>query len=105
VVTPPAPAAGMPAITEIDMLDQTIHAGAPYSVRVKTTPDVTTISVSAMGQTYSMQGAGPGLFASDGQVPSGIPFFLLNRSYTLTVTASTADGRATSVPISLRLER
>ncbi len=64
------------------MLDQTLHAGAPYSVRVKTSADVTAINVSAMGQTYGMQGAGPGLFASDGQVPGGIPFFLLNRDYT-----------------------
>jgi hypothetical protein len=95
----------MPAILEIDMLDATIHAGAPYSVRVKTSLDVTTINVSAMGSTYGMQAAGPGLFASDGQVPGGIPFFLLNRSYGVTVTALTADKRATAVTLNLRLER
>jgi hypothetical protein len=95
----------MPAILEIDMLDETIHSGAPYSVRVKTSLDVTTINVSAMGSTYGMQGAGPGLFASDGQVPGGIPFFLLNRSYAVTVTALTADKRTTAYTLSLRLER
>jgi hypothetical protein len=105
VITPPAPAPGMPAIVEIDMLEQIIHSGAPYSVRVKTSPDVTAISVSTMGQTYGMQAAGPGLFATDGQVPGGIPFFLLNRSYTLTVTARTADGRTTSIAVDLRLEK
>jgi hypothetical protein len=105
VVTPSPPPAGQPAIVEIDMLDQTIHAGAPYSVRVKTSPDVTAISVSSMGTTYGMQAAGPGLFASDGKVPDGIPFFLLNRSYGVTVTAQTADGRSTAVTLSLRLER
>jgi hypothetical protein len=105
VVTPPAPAAGQPAITEIDLLDQTIHEGGPYSVRVKTSLDVTTIAVSAMGRTYNMQAAGPGLYATDGQVPDGIPFFLLNRSYDINVTAQTADGRSTSVTVSLRLEK
>jgi hypothetical protein len=105
VVTPPTPAPGMPVILEIDMLDETIHAGAPYSVRVKTSLDVATISVSAMGSTYGMQAAGPGLFASDGQVPGGIPFFLLNRSYGITVIAQTADKRTTTVTLNLRLER
>jgi hypothetical protein len=95
----------MPAILEIDMLDETIHAGAPYSVRVKTSLDVATINVSAMGSTYGMQAAGPGLFASDGQVPDGIPFFLLNRSYGIIVTAQTADKRTTTVTLNLRLER
>ena len=105
VVVPPPPAPGMPAILEIDMLEQTIHAGAPYSVRVRTSPDVTAINVSSMGQTYGMQAAAPGLFATDGQVPSGIPFFLLNRSYGVTVTALTADRRSTTVTVDLRLER
>jgi len=105
VVNPPPPAAGQPAILEIDMLDQTLHPGTAYSVRVRTSPDVTTISVEAMGQTYGMQGAGPGLFASDGQVPGFIPFFMLGRAYTVTITAQTADGRKTSFPLPLRLER
>lgn len=105
VVTPPPPAAGQPAILEIDMLDQVVHVGGPYSVRVKTSPDVTALNVITMGGSYAMQAAGPGLFASDGQVPNGVPFFMLNRSYTVTIVASTADGRSTSVPISLRLER
>jgi hypothetical protein len=95
----------MPVILEIDMLDQIIHAGAPYSVRVKTSLDVTTISVSTMGSTYGMQAAGPGLFATDGQVPGGIPFFLLNRDYAVVVTAQTADKKSTSVSLNLRLER
>jgi hypothetical protein len=105
IVTPPAPKPGQPAILEIDLLDSTLHAGQPYSVRVKTSLDVTAINVSAMGSTYGMQMGYPGLFASDGSVPSGIPFFLLNRDYTLTVAAMTADGRTTTVPVTLRLER
>jgi hypothetical protein len=105
VVNPPAPAAGQPVILEIDMLDQVLHPGTAYSVRVHTSPDVTAINVTAMGQTYGMQAAGPGLFASDGQVPGFIPFFMLNRSYTITVTAMTADGKSTTFPLPLRLER
>ena len=105
VVTPPTPAPGQPAIVEIDMLDQTIHEGGPYSVRVKTSLDVRTINVSTMGQPYGMQGAGPGLFATDGQVPGGIPFFMLNRAYAITLTAQTADGRSTAVTLTLRLEK
>jgi hypothetical protein len=87
------------------MLDQTLHVGAPYSVRVKTSLDVTMLTVSTMGQTYGMQGAGPGLFASDGQVPSAVPFFFVNRNYTLIVNAQTADRRSTSFTLTLRLER
>ena len=87
------------------MLEQTVHPGAPYSVRVRTSLDVTAINVSSMGQTYGMQAAAPGLFASDGQVPGGIPFFLLGRSYGVTVTALTADRRSTTVTVNLRLER
>jgi hypothetical protein len=95
----------MPAIVEIDMLDSVLHPGGAYSVRVRTSLDVTTILVSTMGQTYGMQAAGPGLFATDGQVPSGVPFFLLNRAYTLTVTAQTVDKRSTTIAVNLRLER
>jgi hypothetical protein len=105
VLTPPAPAPGQPVILEIDMLDSTLHAGGPYSVRVKTSLDVTSLTVTAMGGTYGMQAAGPGLFATDGQIPSGVPFFLLDRSFGITVNASTADGRSTSVALTLRLEK
>lgn len=87
------------------MLEQIIRPGGPYSVRVKTSLDVTTLNVTTLGTTVGMQGAGPGLFATDGQVPTAIPFFLFNRSYTVTVTAGTADGRTTTVPVVLRLER
>jgi hypothetical protein len=105
VLTPPSPAPGQPAILEIDMNDQTLHVGGAYSVRVKTSPDVTTLNVSTMGGTYGMQGAGPGLFASDGQVPGFVPFFFVNRNYTLVVTAQTADKRSTSYSLTLRLEK
>jgi hypothetical protein len=34
-----------------------------------------------------------------------VPFFFLDRSYTLTVIASTADGRSASIQVPMRLER
>jgi len=105
VLDPPAPAPGAPAIVEIAMNDQTLHAGGPYIVRVTTSLDVTTVNVTTMGQTFGIPPAGPGRFFTDGRVPSEIPFFLLNRWYTLTVTAQAADGRATSIPVQIRLER
>jgi hypothetical protein len=105
VLTPPPPGPGLPAILEIDMLDTTVHAGGTYSVRVKTTLDVTTLNVTALGTTLGMQAARPGLFATDGTVPTAIPFFLLNRSYTVTITALSADGKSTSFPVTIRLER
>jgi hypothetical protein len=105
VVTPPAPGPGQPVILEIDLLDSTIHAGQPYSVRVRTSLDVTGINVSALGQTYGMQLARPGLYASDGQVPAGVPFFMLGRNYTVTVTALAPGGKSTTVELSLRLDR
>jgi hypothetical protein len=105
IVTPSPPPPGQPAIFEIDMLEPIIRPGGPYSVRVKTSLDVTAINVNTMGQTVGMQGAGPGLFATDGQVPTGIPFFLFNRAYTVNVTALTADHRSTTVAVTLRLER
>ena len=105
VVTPPAPAPGQPVIFEIDLLDSTIHAGQPYSVRVRTSLDVTAINVSALGQSYGMQAARPGLYASDGAVPAGVPFFMLGRNYTVTITAIAAGGKSTTVQLTLRLDR
>jgi hypothetical protein len=105
VLTPPAPAPGSPAITEIALNDRTIHPGSAYVVRVMTSPNVLTVTVQAMGGSYTLLPVSPGLFSVNGEVPREVPFYLLNRSYTVTVTAETPDGHATSVPVTLRLER
>jgi hypothetical protein len=105
VLNPPPPAPGSPAIVEIALSDQTLHTGGPYLVRVLTSPDVTSLLVSTLGQTYTLSPEAPGRFGTSGTVPSDVPFFFLNRSYKLTVTAQTGDNRSTSVQVTLRLER
>ncbi len=105
VIDPPPPAPGAPAILEIAVNDQTLHLGTPYAVRVTTSPDVNAVQVEAMGESYGLPPAGPGLFFVTGSVPSDVPFFLLNRSYTLTVIAQTAAGRSTRIQVPMRLER
>ena len=44
-------------------------------------------------------------FAGQEQLPTGIPFFLLNRTYQIEFVATTADGRSTSYTLPVRLER
>jgi hypothetical protein len=105
VLAPPPPAPGSPTIAEIALSDQTLHPGGPYVVRVLTSPDVTSMLVSTLGQTYALPPDGPGKFFASGLVPSEVPFFFLNRDYRLTATAQTADGRTTSVQVTVRLER
>lgn len=105
IVTPPPPVPGSPAIVEIALNDQTLHPGGPYLVRVLTSPDVTSLLVSTLGQTYTLTPEGPGRFTVSGMVPGEVPFFLLNRNYKLNVTAQTGDNRTTSVQVTLRLER
>ncbi len=82
-----------------------MHPGGPYLVRVTTSLDVTTVNVSTMGATYALPAVAPGRFLVSGTVPSEVPFFFFDRSYTLTATALTADGRSTSFQVTLRLER
>lgn len=105
VIDPPPPAPGTPGILEVAVNDRVLHPGGPYVVRVTTTADVTTVQVQAMGGSYGLPPAGPGLFFIAGSVPSEVPFFLLDRSYTLTVVAQTADGRSTTLQVPMRLER
>jgi hypothetical protein len=105
VLTPPPPVPGSPTIAEIALSDQTLHPGGPYVVRVLTSPDVTSLLVSTLGQTYALPPDGPGKFFVSGLVPSEVPFFFLNRNYKLTVTAQTGDSRTTSVEVTVRLER
>jgi hypothetical protein len=103
VIDPPA--TGTPAILEVAVNDRVLHPGGPYIVRVTTTLDVASVEVDAMGASYGLPPAGPGRFYTAGSVPSEVPFFLLNRSYTLTVVAETGDGRTSTIQVPMRLER
>jgi hypothetical protein len=106
VVTPsPAPAAGAPRIVEIALNDRVLHMGGPLLVRVMTSADVTAVVARTMGRQIAIPQGAPGYFAGQEQLPSGIPFFLLGRTYQIEFVASTADGRTASFTMPVRLER
>jgi hypothetical protein len=105
-VVDPAPGpSGAPRIVEIALNDRVLHKGGPLLVRVTTSPDVTTVVARTMGRELGIPQGGPGYFSGQDQLPSGIPFFLLNRTYQIEFVASTADGRSTSYTLPVRLER
>jgi hypothetical protein len=74
-------------------------------VKVTTSPDVTAIVARTMGRELGIPQAAPGLFAGQQQLPGGIPFWLLNRTYQIEFVATTADGRSASYTVPVRLER
>ncbi len=105
VVAPsPVPTAG-PRIVEIALNDKVMHMGGMLLVKVTTSPDVTAIVARTMGRELGIPQAAPGVFAGQQQLPSGIPFWLLNRTYQIEFVATTADGRSASYTIPVRLER
>jgi hypothetical protein len=105
VVAPTPGPSGAPRILEIALSDRVIHKGGLLLVRVTTTADVTTVVARTMGHEIAVPQGAPGYFAGQEQLPSGIPFFLLNRSYQVEFVATTADGRSTSFSLPVRLER
>ncbi len=105
VVDPTPGPSGAPRIVEIALNDRVLHKGGPLLVRVTTSPDVTTVVARTMGRELGIPQGGPGYFSGQDQLPSGIPFFLLNRTYQIEFVASTADGRSTSYTLPVRLER
>jgi hypothetical protein len=101
----PGPVASdAPRILEIAINDRVLHPGGPVMLRVTTTPNVVGVELRAMGQFFAVAQSGPGLFTLSLTVPSSIPFFMLH-DYSVVVAAGTADGRQTTVPLSLRLAR
>jgi len=105
VVDPTPGPSGAPRIVEIALNDRVLHKGGPLLVRVMTSPDVTTVVARTMGRELGIPQGGPGYFSGQDQLPSAIPFFLLNRTYQIEFVASTADGRSTSYTLPIRLER
>jgi len=107
VVTPSPPPAGAPRIVEIALNDRVLHAGGLLLVRVTTSTDVTTVVARTWGHEIGIPQGAPGYFAGQEQLPAtgAIPFFLLNRTYSIDIVARAADGRATTVTLPVRLER
>jgi hypothetical protein len=108
IYTPPpgatAAPAGWPQIIEVDCTDQVIHQNEDVSMRVVTSPAVSTVMLSALGRQAPLPQIAPGVWGAQSHVPS-VPFFFLNRTYTVQIVASTADGRNDSYSFPVRLER
>ncbi len=104
LVTPPAPAAGGPAITQIAMSDQIARSGASYVVVVTTTPDVTGVTIEAYGVRFALFSAGPARFGVMGHVPP-IPFFIANRTLPVRFVATASDGRTYATSLDVRVGR
>lgn len=104
VITPTTPPGGAPQITQIAINDKVQHENGDLLVRVTTSPDVSQVMLRAMGRQIALPQSGPGLFGAEQRLPSGIPFFFLNRWYNVDFVALTADGRSTTVTIPVRLE-
>ena len=105
VVDPSPGPAGAPRIMEIALNDRVMHRGGMLMVKVTTSPDVTSVTARTLGREIGIPQGAPGYFAGQQQLPDGIPFFLLNRTYQIEFVASTADGRSFSFSLPLRLER
>jgi hypothetical protein len=99
----PAPS-GSPQILEIALNDRVLHKGGPLMLRVTTSQDVTAVVMRALGHELGVAKTGPGVFSGDTVLPTGIPFFLLGRTYTVQFIATTADGRNTSASVAVRLD-
>jgi hypothetical protein len=104
VVDPPAVDAASPRIVEIAINDRTVHAGQMLLVKITTSSNVTSLFARTMGHQMAIPLMAPGLFAGQQQLPTGIPYFLLNRTYQIDFIASTADGKSTVFTLPLRLE-
>ena len=102
---PPPPAGGSPRIMEIAANDRVLHKGGMLLVRITTSLDVTRVLLRSMGREIAVPQMSPGVFSGQEQLPSGIPSFMLNRTYQIEVVATTADGRSASFTVPVRLER
>jgi len=105
VITPPptaGPADG-PHILEVDVNDHAIHPGGPLLVRVTTSPNVIGVEARAFGRFIAIPANGPGVFTLAYTMPSGIPFWLMNKNYDIVIAAATPDGRQTTVTVTMAL--
>ncbi len=107
VVGFPATAPGTPGIREVALTQQTLHSGGPWAIRVTTTVDITSVSLEAFGfhiGIFRVGESGSGVFAAMGTLPNA-PSAYLDRSYTVNVIGTTADGRQATATVSARLVR
>ncbi len=105
-VPSPAPdAAGSdaPRIREIDVTDSVLYAPCELHVRVLTSDAVVSVTAGTLGRDIAIPPRAAGIFAFDGYIPN-VPDFVRNRAFDVAFVASAADGRATTVTLSLTLK-
>jgi len=97
--TPP-PATGSPRILSVDLNSDSLHAGGPIDIRVKTTPDVIRVTSGNGRQKGALSRSAKGVFVGDSTLPrvGG----LLTLSIKIHIEATTADGKTTSVDVPVR---
>ena len=99
-VTTPFPGPNPPEIDEIDLSDATLVPPANIYGRVLTSASVATVDAETMGATIEIPKASPGVFLLSASVPD-VPAFLRNRSFDVSFTATTPDGRVATVTLPL----
>jgi len=105
-VPSPAPAASRPdapRIREIDLTDSVLYAPGDVHVRVLTNDAVVSVTAGAMGRDIEIPALSSGVFAYDGYIPN-VPDFVRNRVFEVNFVASSVDGRASTVTLSLTLK-
>lgn len=101
--TTPFPGPNPPQIAEIDLSDSTLVTPGIVRVRVLTSDAVATVVAETFGNTIAIPKKALGLFTFEGYVGE-VPAFVKNRTYDVTFTASTSDGRNTTVTLPLMLK-
>lgn len=99
----PFPGPNPPQIAEIDLSDATLVTPGTIRVRVLTSDAVASVVAETFGNTFAIPKKEPGLFTFEGYV-GDVPAYVKNRTYDVTFTASTSDGRnaAVTLPLTLR---
>jgi hypothetical protein len=101
---PPSPGPDSPQILEIDVYDQVIYSAKTFAARVTTNDVVTKVTISSNGHSGEMTPIAPGRFESMGNIPK-LPSIIGGLNVNLVFTATTADGRSTSVKVPIKVKR
>jgi hypothetical protein len=100
----PSAAPGAPQILAIDISDQTVYSGKVMAIRVTTNDVVSKVTVTSNGRSGQITQVAPGRFESSGTIPK-LPPLMGGLNVNLVFTATTADGRSTSVKVPLKVKR
>lgn len=104
VVHPTPAPSGSPQILEIAANSQVQHTGGDLLLKVTTSPDVYQVQLRAMGRVLPLPQTAEGVFSAEQRLPTGIPFFFLNRWYNVDFIATNQTGVATTVTVRFRFE-